>query len=108
MKSFKALKAYLVCMLILTVFICTSPAVGATFRSSSFWYSKIPANVQLNSNSDNYVKEFMRQLSAHYGTVNINTTKFSAPVYLADASTPKVVVTEWDCQHKRPIAASSG
>lgn len=70
------------------------------FAPDSFWYKPIPADAPLHPNSDNFVQEFLRQKKAYFGNVNINTTKFASPAYYATASTPKVKVTEWDCQHK--------
>lgn len=70
------------------------------FAPDSFWYKPIPPDAPLHPNSDNFVQEFLRQKKAYYGNVNINLTKYASPVYYADASTPKVIVKEWDCQHK--------
>ena len=71
------------------------------FAESSFWYAAIPANAPLHANSANFVTEFVRQKKAYYGTVSINTTAYASPVYIADADTPTVPVTEWNCQHKK-------
>ncbi|HSH54733.1 MAG TPA: DUF4124 domain-containing protein [Methylotenera sp.] len=70
------------------------------FSPTSFWYQAIPANVQLHPNSANFTQEFLRQKTAYYGTVNINTTSYASPIYYATSSTPKVTVAEWDCQRK--------
>lgn len=70
------------------------------FSPDSFWYKEIPSKVALHPKSDAFVKEFLRQKSAYYGNVNINLTSFASPVYFATQNTPKVKVTEWDCQRK--------
>ncbi|WP_228536345.1 hypothetical protein [Noviherbaspirillum malthae] len=46
------------------------------------------------------MSEFLRQKNAYYKTVNINTTSYSSPVYIADSTTPTVQVGFWDCQNK--------
>lgn len=72
----------------------------AIFSPNSFWYQQIPANAPLHANSANYVNEFIRQRNTYYGNVTINTTSYASPVYVADASTPTVTVSFWDCQNK--------
>lgn len=71
------------------------------FAPSSFWYRPLPTDAPLHPDSAAFVAEFLRQKSAYYGTVNINTTDYASPVYLADDHTPTVTVTEWNCQGKR-------
>lgn len=70
------------------------------FAPTSFWYQPLPKDAPLHPNSANFVKEFLRQKKAYYGTVNINTTAYACPVYIAGPDAKPVVVTEWDCQHK--------
>jgi hypothetical protein len=70
------------------------------FSPTSFWYQPLPADVPLHPNSANFVAEFLRQKKAYYGTVNINTRAYAAPVYVVRADVPTVAVTEWDGQHK--------
>ena len=70
------------------------------FDPSSFWYSRIPADVSLHPNSAALAAEFLRQKNAYYGTVTINTADYSSAVYAADTTTPFVRVAEWDCQGK--------
>jgi hypothetical protein len=72
----------------------------AIFSPTSFWYKQIPANVTLNANSANYVKEFLRQKSAYYGTVTINTYSYASPLYVAAAGEQTKTVKVWDCQGK--------
>lgn len=79
----------------------TSPTLkNKVFSPGSFWYKPIPATAPLHRNSANYVKEFQRQKKAYYGTVTINTTSYTSPVYYANSYTPKTTVKEWDCQKK--------
>jgi hypothetical protein len=75
-------------------------ATGQIFATNSFWYNTIPADAKLHDNSAAFVTEFLRQKSAYYGTVGINTTAYASPVYYADANVPTIQVTQWDCQHK--------
>jgi hypothetical protein len=70
------------------------------FSPNSFWYTPIPANASLHSNSANFVKDFLRQKAIYYQTVNVNTNDYASPVYTANAGTAKVKVTQWDCQKK--------
>lgn len=70
------------------------------FAPTSFWYQPIPATAPIHANSKNYVSEFLRQKKTYYGTVNINLTSYTSPVYYANYYTPKVTVKEWDCQRK--------
>jgi len=91
----------------------------AVFSPSSFWYTAIPRDVALNPNSANYVADFLRQKQAYYGTVTINTTAYSSPLYIVRSGNTRVTsdnrgkqvtatglevhrtdVVEWDCQKK--------
>ncbi|PPC94346.1 MAG: DUF4124 domain-containing protein [Methylotenera sp.] len=92
-------------LLSLFIIISTLSAAHAdvrnkVFSSTSFWYKPIPSWAPLHPNSYNYVQEFLRQKKTYYGTVNINTTSYTSPVYYSTWSTPKVTVREWDCQKK--------
>jgi hypothetical protein len=86
----------------------TYPAHAATdptlknrvFSPESFWYKPIPATAPVHPNSANFVKEFLRQKKTYYGTVNINTTAYTSPVYYSNWYTQKTTVKEWDCQRK--------
>jgi len=79
---------------------CGSPATQRVFAATSFWYTPIPSSVPLHPSSANFVAEFIRQKNAYYGTVSINTHRFSSPVYTADAGTAAAPVSFWDCQNK--------
>ena len=70
------------------------------FKSTSFWYAPIPATVALHPNSENFVKEFVRQKTAYYNNVIINTYSYSSPVYIADGNLSTVPVGYNNCQHK--------
>jgi hypothetical protein len=70
------------------------------FATNSFWYTAIPADAPLHTNSANFVAEFLRQKKAYYGTVSINTRAYAAPVYMVGSNVPTVTVTEWDGQKK--------
>ncbi len=70
------------------------------FAPTSFWYAAIPADAPLHANSANFVSEFLRQKKAYYGTVNLNTSSFASPVYIAKADTPTTAVGFNNCQKK--------
>ncbi|HVJ47312.1 MAG TPA: hypothetical protein VM511_13045 [Luteolibacter sp.] len=68
-----------------------SPTIQV-FSKDSFWYKPIPADAPLHENSENFVKEFLRQKKAYYGTVAINTKEYASPVYIVDKKVPKIDV----------------
>jgi hypothetical protein len=70
------------------------------FAANSFWYTPIPANAPLHANNANFVKEFNRQRTGWYGTVNINTREYTSPVYVVPADQPRIAVGWNDCQKK--------
>lgn len=75
-------------------------ATDHIFAANSFWYKTIPVDVKLHENSAAFVAEFLRQKSAYYGTVGINTTAYASPVYYVARDTPTVTVAYWNCQNK--------
>jgi hypothetical protein len=86
-----------------------SPAIAGggshypKFAPDSFWYRPIPRNAPLNPNSPAYVQEFLRQLVLFRGTVGINTTAYSSPIYIADGDARPATVTPWDCHRSGHI-----
>lgn len=72
----------------------------AVFSANSFWYKPIPTNASLHPESAKYVSDFLRQKSAYYNNVTLNTESYASPVYVADASTPTTKVGFYDCQNK--------
>ena len=93
--------------LISLVSILVSPGVSAgnsptdrIFAPDSFWYTPIPADAPLHPDSANLVKDFLRQKSTYYNTVNINTRNYSSPVYVVGPGVPTTRVRQWDCQKK--------
>lgn len=70
------------------------------FSPDSFWYQPIPQDVSLHPQSDEFNTDFLRQKSAYYGTVTVNTKEYASPVYTVGKDVPTVKVTEWDCQKK--------
>jgi hypothetical protein len=78
----------------------TPVLTDAVFAPTSFWYSAIPANAPLHPNSARFAADFLRQKQEHFGTVNINTTQYASPVYVAGANAPTTRVAYSNCQHK--------
>ena len=75
----------------------TSPV----FAPNSFWYTPIPNDAPTHPNSANLVAFFEADRQAYYyGDVNINTTSYAAPVYIANSSTPRQSVGFVDNQRK--------
>ena len=76
------------------------------FAPTSFWYTPIPANAPLHSNSAGLVSDFLRQIRTYYGDVTINTTAYASPVFEPASGISTSKVTQWDCQHKGLLDAS--
>ncbi|MGH6683330.1 MAG: class I SAM-dependent methyltransferase [Pseudolabrys sp.] len=70
------------------------------FAADSFWYRPIPKDVPLHPDSENFAREFVRQLKAYYGHVTVNVGRYSAPVYLAGPEVRATSVAAWDCQKR--------
>jgi hypothetical protein len=70
------------------------------FASTSFWYQPIPSNAPIHANNANLVKEFNRQRTTWYNTVNINTREYTSPVYTVGPEQPKIAIGWNDCQKK--------
>lgn len=70
------------------------------FAPTSFWYTALPTDAPLHTNSANFAREFVRQIKAYYGNVGINMESYASPVYIAAAGDPAVRVAQWDC-HKQ-------
>ena len=73
---------------------------GHVFARDSFWYQPLPKDLPLHPNSENFVRDFLRQLKAHYGHVTINTSRFSAPIYVVGSEVRPSAVAPWDCQKR--------
>jgi hypothetical protein len=72
----------------------------AIFAPTSFWYAAIPLDAPLHANSAGFLADFLRQKAAYYGTVNINTSAYASPVYIAEPGTPTTKVAYANCQNK--------
>ncbi|QWF71997.1 DUF4124 domain-containing protein [Methylomonas paludis] len=60
---------------------------------NAFWRTPIPAGATLASNSAALVTEFMRQFAV-WGNVSVTTDTFTNTVFMADKSTPAVIVSQ--------------
>lgn len=76
-----------------------SPSNYPKFSSTSFWYTPLPSQPPLDPNSANLVTEFQRQMQTYYGNVGVNTSSYSAPIYIAASDTPVQQVNVWDCHN---------
>jgi hypothetical protein len=72
----------------------------SVFGATSFWYTQIPNAAPLHPNNANLVKEFNRQRTTFYNTVNINVREYTSPVYRVGPEVPTVAVGWNDCQRK--------
>lgn len=80
--------------------LATLPTLGTVFAITSFWYTPIPKETLLASNSNDLTNEFLRQKVKYYNTVKINTYDYAAPVYTVDANVKLVKVGFNNCQNK--------
>jgi hypothetical protein len=100
MKNFFLLLSAIGCITMSAAHAADATLKNRIFSPESFWYKPIPAAATLHPNSANYVQEFLRQKKTYYGTVNINLTSYTSPVWYSNWYTQKVTVKEWDCQGK--------
>lgn len=103
LKSFMAVLAAAVIVTTAQADCVTSLAplpTDSTFAATSFWYQPIPANVELHPNSANFAAEFNRQRVKYYGTVQVNVSSYTAPVYTVPDGAPVTKVGWNNCQNK--------
>lgn len=67
------------------------------FSSQSFWNQRLPDDAALATNSASLVRDFVDQIHGAYGTVGINTSSYSAPVYVVDRRVRSVRVRVTPC-----------
>jgi hypothetical protein len=93
---------------LLGVGVIASPAYGGDssdaryriFAPNSFWYTPIPADAPLHPNSLAFVRDLARQIRTYYNNVEINTVRYSSPVYFVGNDVALVRVAYWDCQNQ--------
>jgi len=71
--------------------------VGLPFSPQSFWNTPLPSDTSPAPDSASLVDDFIQQYQDAYGTVAINTTSYSSPVYTVPAGQPTVTVTPLNC-----------
>jgi hypothetical protein len=76
-----------------------SPPASA-FLPTSFWNTPISATQALSPDSAALVASFNYQWKHYYNTIGINTSSFSAPVYIAPPGTPTVKVSLTHCGNR--------
>ncbi|MDR3688347.1 MAG: hypothetical protein P4L46_03135 [Fimbriimonas sp.] len=85
---------------LIVVAALASQAKHRIFAPNSFWYRPIPVDAPLHPRSAEFVRDFLRQKKAYYGTVSINTVAYASPVYVAGPHAKTFKVAEWDGQNK--------
>ncbi len=70
------------------------------FSPTSPWNSKLSDDAPLDPRSETYVASFRRQFTDNYGTVGINTSKFTPPVFVVERDQQPSIVGWNDCQKK--------
>lgn len=76
------------------------------FAPRSFWYTPLPREAPLNPDSENLVREFLRQLRSYYGHATINTGRYSAPIFVVGRDVHPSAVAPWDCQKRGHLDAA--
>ncbi|WP_079420443.1 DUF4124 domain-containing protein [Thiomonas intermedia] len=82
----------------------SADSVTRVFSPTSFWYQPIPANATLNTNSAAYAQNLVNQIKTYYGTVNLNTNDYAAPIYFVRTSGGSKAVTVQDGMPVYPVA----
>jgi hypothetical protein len=67
---------------------------------NSFWTTPIPANAPTHPDSARFVANLVAQVKRYYGTAAVNTTKYTAAVYVVGSDVPAVTVKYSNCQLK--------
>lgn len=83
-----------------TTTVTTAPISSTVFSKSSFWYTPLPRDLTLATNSKELTNDFLRQKAKYYNTVKVNTYDYSAPVYKVDSTIKLVKVGFNNCQNK--------
>jgi hypothetical protein len=78
------------------------------FSAESVFNRELPASAPLASNSVQLVSAFQAQVSKYYGHAVINTTEWSAPVYVVGANTPTIALVGESSICPRPEGVFSG
>jgi hypothetical protein len=72
-----------------TLALCNT---GTPFSATSFWNTPVPTDPPLNPNSSAYVSTITNQLASGSPDGNLNTARYSSPIYIVPANQPRVPV----------------
>jgi hypothetical protein len=78
------------------------------FASTSVFNKQLPASLPIAPNSAQLVANFVNQVHNHYGHVVINTTEWSAPVYVVGPQQPTIALIGKSSICPRPEGIFSG
>jgi hypothetical protein len=78
------------------------------FSAQSVFNEQLPANPPLASNSAAIVSSFTQQVAKYQGKVVVNTTEWSAPVYVVPAGAPTVAMVGESSICSRPEGVFAG
>lgn len=78
------------------------------FAAGSFWNRRLPRRTALAADSAALVRNFNEQIHNAYGTVDINTTSYSAPVYVVNRYVRSVRVGVVGCGNLPADTAAAG
>lgn len=70
------------------------------FCAGSFWTTPLPPVTPRHADSNAFVNNVLDQLKRYYGAAALNTTSYTAPVYVAAPTQPLVSVRYSNCQLK--------
>src|SRR5690242_5666297 len=71
---------------------------GREFAADSYVHTPLKPDAPLEEHSADYVADFLRQIKQYYGTVNVNTTKFTPPLFQVGPDQPTVRVRVFDAK----------
>lgn len=78
------------------------------FSPTSFFNRRLPADAPLAAGSARLVRGFREQLRSHLGHVVVNSTEWSAPVYVVGADAPAVAILGTSAICPRPEGVFAG
>jgi hypothetical protein len=102
------------CLAIVCAWLAASPGAGATseslhlFSAQSVFNEPLPAKPPLAADSATLVHAFQTQIKRAGGQVVINTTEWSAPVYVVGADSKTVAMAGQSSICPRPDGVSAG
>lgn len=70
------------------------------FGKSSFWTQPLPTTTPRHPSSDAFVGQIIDQMRRYYGAAAVNTTRYTAPLYVVGPDQPLITAKYSNCQLK--------